>query len=121
METYFSINPSTFSTDDAKSVTMLNKMNQGRRKYFAGVWLKKLGDPKVQTADKDWKTIKKAFEDMFYPYHLEETARDKLNELKQTPTQKDNGFQTYLSKFQYLADQFQAGDTPEVQIGRAHV
>ena len=52
---------------------------------------------------------------MFYPYHLKETARDKLNELKQTPTQKDNGFQTYLSKFQYLTDQSQAGDTPEVQ------
>ena len=72
-------------------------------------------DPKVQTANKDWKTIKKAFKDMFYPYHLEETARDKLNKLKQTPTQKDDGFQTYLSKFQYLADQSQAGDTPEVR------
>ena len=90
-------------------------MNQGHRKYFTGVWLKKLADPKVQTADKDWKTIKKAFEDMFYPYHLEETARDKLNDLRQTPTRKDDGFQTYLSKFQYLADQSQAGDTLEVR------
>ena len=89
-------------------------MNQGRGKYFTGVWLKKLTDPKVLAVDKDWKTIKKAFEDMFYPYHLKETARDKLNELKQTPTWKDDGFQTYLSKFQYLADQSQAGNTPEV-------
>ena len=79
-----------------------------------GVWLKKLADPSVQAVDKDWKTIKKAFKDMFYPYHLEEMAQDKLNELKQTPTQKDDGFQTYLSKFQYLADQSQAGDTPKV-------
>ena len=82
MKAYFSINPSTFNSDNAKSVTMLNKMNQGHGKYFAGVWLKKLVDASIQNADKDWKTIKKAFEDMFYPYHLEETARDKLNELK---------------------------------------
>ena len=115
MEAYFAINPSTFHSDDTKSVTMLNKMNQGRGKYFVGVWLKKLANPKVQAVDKDWKTIKKAFEDMFYPYHLEETARDKLNKPKQTPTQKDNGFQTYLSKFQYLANQSQAGDTPKVR------
>ena len=115
MEAYFSINPSTFKDDNTKSVTMLNKMNQGHGKYFVGVWLKKLADPKVLTMDKDRKTIKKAFEDMFYPYHLEETARDKLNDLRQTPIQKDDGFQTYLSKFQYLADQSQAGDTPKVR------
>ena len=115
MEAYFSINPSTFKDDNTKSITMLNKMNQGHGKYFAGVWLKKLADPNVKATDKDWKTIKKAFEDMFYPYHLEETARDKLNELRQIATCKDDGFQTYLSKFQYLADQSQAGDTPEVQ------
>ena len=115
MEAYFSINPSTFKDDNTKSVTMLNKMNQGRGKYFAGVWLKKLADSKVQAADKDWKTIKKAFEDMFYPYHLEETARDELNDLRQTPTRKNDGFQTYLSKFQYLVEQSQAGDTPEVR------
>ena len=94
---------------------MLNKMNQGCGKYFAGVWLKKLADLTVQVADKDWKTIKKAFGDMFYPYHLEKTTRDDLNNLRQVATRKDNGFQTYLSKFQYLVDQFQAGDTPEVR------
>ena len=115
MEVYFQINPSFFTTDDAKLITMLNKMNQGRGKYFAGVWLKKLTNSTIQAADKDYKTVKKAFGDMFYPYHLEETARDKLNNLKQTPIQKDDGCQTYLSKFQYLADQSQAGDTSEVQ------
>ena len=114
MEAYVQINPSIFTTNNAKSITMLNKVNQGRRKYFTGVWLKKLADPNTKAADKDWKTIKKAFEDMFYPYHLEEMARDKLNELRQIATRKDDGFQTYLSKFQYLADQSQAGDTPEV-------
>ena len=86
MEAYFQINLSIFTTDDAKSITMLNKMNQGCGKYFAGVWLKKPADPAIQAADKDWKTIKKAFGDMFYPYHLEETTRDELNNLKQTPT-----------------------------------
>ena len=115
MEVYFQINPSIFTTDDAKLITMLNKMNQGHGKYFAGVWLKKLTNSTIQVADKDYKTVKKAFGDMFYPYHLEETARDKLNNLKQTPIQKDDGCQTYLYKFQYLADQSQAGDTSEVQ------
>ena len=115
MEVYFQINPSIFTTNNAKSITMLNKMNLGRGKYFAGVWLKKLADPAVQVADKDWKTIKKAFGDMFYPYHLEETARDKLNNLKQVATRKDDGFQTYLSKFQYLVDQSQAGDISKVR------
>ena len=52
---------------------------------------------------------------MFYPYHLEETTRDELNNLKQVATRKDNNFQTYLSKFQYLANQSQAGDTPQVR------
>ena len=42
-------------------------------------------------------------------------ARDKLNNLKQVATKKDDGFQTYLSKFQNLVAQSQAGDTPEVQ------
>ena len=78
MKAYFLINLSTFTTDNTKSITMLNKMNQGCGKYFMGVWLKKLADPSVQAVDKDWKTIKKAFKDMFYPYHLEEMAQDNL-------------------------------------------
>ena len=41
-------------------------------------------------------------------------ARDKLNKLKQMATRKDDGFQTYLSEFQNLVAQSQAGDTPEV-------
>ena len=41
-------------------------------------------------------------------------ARDKLNNLKQVMTRKDDGFQTYFSVFQNLVVQAQAGDTPEV-------
>ena len=37
-----------------------------------------------------------------------------LKALKLVATQKDDGFQTYLSKFQYLVAQAQAGDTPAV-------
>ena len=51
---------------------------------------------------------------MFYPYHADKTARDELKALKQVSTQKDDGFQTYLSKFQYLVAQSHAGDTPAI-------
>ena len=115
MEAYFQVNLSIYTTDDAKSVTMLNKMSQGWGCYFADTWLYILADSNVKAADKDFDHVKQAFADMFYPYHWVETARDELNNLKQVATWKDNGFQTYLSKFQNLVAQSQAGDTPEVQ------
>ena len=52
---------------------------------------------------------------MFYPYHQAKTARDKLNNLRQVATRKNDGFQTYLFKFQNLVVQSQARDTPEVR------
>ena len=52
---------------------------------------------------------------MFYPYYADKTARDELEALKQVSTQKDDGFQIYLSKFQYLVAQAQAGDTPAIR------
>ena len=42
-------------------------------------------------------------------------ARDELNTLKQVVTKKDNSFQQYLTKFQNLIAQSQAGDIPEIQ------
>ena len=102
MEVYFRVNPSTFTTDDVKSVTLLNRMGKGRGKYFADTWLHILADANVKAADKDFDHVKKAFADMFYPYNADETARDELEALRQITTQKDDSFQTYLSKFQYL-------------------
>ena len=90
-------------------------MGKGRGCYFADTWLCILTDSTVKAADKDFDHVKQAFADMFYPYHADETARDELEALKQVTTQKDDGFQTYLSKFQYLVAQAQAGDTPAVQ------
>ena len=114
MEVYFWINPSTYATDDAKSVTLLNRMGKGQGKYFADTWLCILADTNVKAADKDFDHVKQAFTDMFYPYHADETARDELEALKQVSTQKDDGFQTYLSKFQYLVAQSHTGDTPMI-------
>ena len=78
-------------------------------------WLRALADSNIKAADRDFDHVKQAFTNMFYPYHQEEMARDELNNLKQFATRKDDGFQTYLSKFQYLVAQSQAGDTPEVR------
>ena len=114
MEAYFRINPFTYATDDAKSVTLLNRMGKGQGCYFADICLRILADSNVKAADKDFDHVKQAFADMFYPYHMDETARDELEALKQVATRKDDGFQTYLSKFQYLVAQAQAGDTPAV-------
>ena len=75
-------------------------------------WLDILADSNVKAADKDFDKVKEAFAAIFYPYHQAETARDELNNLRQIVTQKDIGFQTYLSKFQNLVAQSQAGDTP---------
>ena len=112
MEAYFRVNPSTYTTDDAKSVTILNK-KEGH--HFADTWLDILANSSVKVANKDFNKVKKAFAAMFYPYHQAETARDELNNLRQIVTEKDDGFQIYLSKFQNLVVQSQAGDTPEVQ------
>ena len=93
---------------------MLNKMSKGVGYHFADTWLDILTDSTIKAGDKDFNTIKKAFADMFYPYHQAETTRDELNQLKQVATWKNNGFQTYLSKFQSLVMQSQVGDTAEV-------
>ena len=115
MEAYFQVNPSTFTNNDIKSVTLLNRMGKGQGKYFADTWLCILVDKNVKSADKDFNHIKQAFADMFYLYHTDEMARDELKSLKQVSTQKDDGFQMYLSKFQYLVAQSQAGDTPVIR------
>ena len=114
MEAYFRVNPSTFANDDVKLVTLLNRMGKGQGKYFMDTWLCILADKNVKAVDKDFDHVKQAFADMFYPYHTDETARDELETLKQVSTQKDDGFQMYLSKFQYLVAQAQAGDTPAI-------
>ena len=115
MEVYFRVNPSTFTTDNIKLVTLLNRMGKGWGKYFADIWLRILADANVKASDKDFDHIKKAFADMFYPYHADETARDELEDLKQISTWKDDGFQTYLSKFQYLVAQSSTGNTPAIR------
>ena len=115
MEAYFWVNPSTYTQDDIKSVTMLNKMSKGWGHYFVDTWLCTLADSNVKAVDKDFDHIKQAFADMFYPYHQEEMARDELNNLKQVATWQDDGFQIYFSKFQYLVVQSQASDTPAVR------
>ena len=89
-------------------------MGKGQGKYFADTWLRILTDANVKASDKDFDHVKKAFANMFYPYHADETARDELEDLKQISTQKDDGFQTYLSKFQYLVAQSNAGHTPAI-------
>ena len=89
-------------------------MGKGQGCYFADTWLCILADSNIKAADKDFDHVKQAFADMFYPYHVDKTARDALKALKQVATQKDDSFQTYLSKFQYLVAQAQAGDTPAV-------
>ena len=115
MEAYFRVNPSTYTTDNAKLVTLLNRMGKGWGKYFADTWLCILIDANVKVTDKDFDHVKQAFADMFYPYHADETARDELEALKQVATWKDDSFQMYLSKFQYLVAPSQAGDTPTIR------
>ena len=115
MEAYFQVNPFIFTINNVKSVTLLNRLGKGRGKYFADTWLCILADTNIKATDKNFDHVKKAFTNMFYPYHVDETARDKLEDLRQIATRKDDGFQTYLSKFQYLVAQSQAGDTPAIQ------
>ena len=115
MEAYFRVNPSTFTSDDVKSVTLLNRMGKGQGKYFVDTWLRILADKNIKSADKDFDHVKQVFANMFYPYHADETARDELETLKQVSTRKDDGFQTYLSKFQYLVAQAQVGNTPAIR------
>ena len=65
MEVYFRINPSTYAMDDAKSVTLLNRMGKGQGKYFADTWLHILANANIKAADKDFNHVKQAFANMF--------------------------------------------------------
>ena len=114
MKAYFLVNPSIYTTDNAKSVTLLNTMSKGWGCNFSETWLDILANANMKTADKTFEKVTEAFSSMFYLYHQAETARDKLNNLRQVAIRKDNGFQTYLSAFQNLVVQFQEEDTPEV-------
>ena len=58
MEAYFRVNPSTFTNDDIKLVTLLNRMGKGRGKYFADTWLRILADKNIKAADKDFNHVK---------------------------------------------------------------
>ena len=93
---------------------MLNKMSQEQGCHFADTWLNILAVVNIKSMDKTFDKVTEAFTAMFYSYHQTETARDELNDLRQTLTSKNDSFQMYLSKFQNLVAQSQAGDTPEV-------
>ena len=90
MKAYFKVHPSTYTSNDAKSVTMLNKMRQGQGCHFVETWLDILADTKVQTADKTFDKVMEAFASMFYLYNWTEMARDELNTLKQVVTAFNN-------------------------------
>ena len=69
MKAYFKVNPSIYTSDDAKLVTMLNKMSKGQGGNFAETWLDILADASVQASDKTFDKVTEAFASMFYPYH----------------------------------------------------
>ena len=77
-------------------------MSKGQGGHFAEIWLDILADANVKTTDKTFNKVIEAFTEMFYPYHQAEMARDKLNNLKQVMTRRDDRFQTYLLVFQNL-------------------
>ena len=49
-------------------------------------WLCILADANVKAMDKDFDCVKQAFANMFYPSHVDKTARDELEALKQVAT-----------------------------------
>ena len=69
MKAYLKVHPSTYTSNDAKSVTMLNEMRQGQGCHFVETWLDILADTKVQTADKTFDKVMEAFASMFYLYN----------------------------------------------------
>ena len=92
MKAYFAINPTTYATDDVKTITMPNKMSKGWGDYFSETWYDKVADPAIKAANKTFDKIAEAFTSMFYPYNHVETVKDKLNLLWQIKTKADNSF-----------------------------
>ena len=57
-------------------------MGKGWGCYFADTWLHILTNSTIKAADKDFDHVKQASTNMFYPYHVDEMARDELEALK---------------------------------------
>lgn len=61
MKAYFKVNLSTYTSDDAKSVTLLNKMSKGQEGHFAETWLDILANSNAKSADKIFEKVMEAF------------------------------------------------------------
>ena len=117
MKAYFAINPTLYTSDNDKIMTMLNKMSEGRGASFAEMWYDKMADSAVSSSQKTFDKFTKDFKETFFPFDTKATAHLELSKLTQRSFKreegtnsdgskrylKDDGFQRYITDFQNVA------------------
>jgi hypothetical protein len=108
---YFAMNATIYS-DDAKILTVLNKMSKGRGKFFSESWYYKLANDALPDNEKTWSALQKDFKEMFCSFDLQANARHCMTELSQKKTRE--GFQDFVTQYQLAVAQL--GMTDDVAI-----
>jgi hypothetical protein len=108
---YFTMNATIYS-DDAKILTVLNKMSKGRGKFFSESWYYKLANDTLPDAKKTWSALQKDFKETFCPFDLQANACHRMTELLQKKTREE--FQDFVTQYQLAVAQ--SGMTNDVAI-----
>ena len=98
MKAYFAINPTLYTSDNDKIMTMLNKMSDGRGASFAEMWYDKMADYAVSSSQKTFDKFTKDFEETFFPFDTKATARLELSKLTQRSFKREEGINRDGSK-----------------------
>ena len=115
MNTYFSINPKIYSSDELKIALILSKMDTGKGVVFSEKWYDKMANPATKAEDKTLAEFTKDYNLNFNPFDTKIKARRDLSKLMQKPGKDEDGtpndgFQEYVNEFKNLATKAQFKD-----------
>ena len=115
MNTYFSINPGIYHSDELKIALILSKMDAGKGVAFSKKWYDKMANTSIKPEEKTLTEFAKDYNLNFNPFDTKLKARQDLSKLVQKPGKNEDGtpndgFQEYVNKFKNLATKSQFED-----------
>ena len=115
MNTYFSINPRIYHSDELKIALILSKMDTGKGVAFSEKWYNKMSNTSIKPEEKTLAEFTKDYDQNFNPFDTKLRARRDLSKLIQRPGRDEDGtpndgFQEYINKFENLATKAQFED-----------
>ena len=115
MNTYFSINPRIYHSDELRIALILSKMDTGKGVAFSEKWYDKMSNTSIKPEEKMLAEFTKDYDQNFNPFDTKLRARRDLSKLIQRPGRDEDGtpndgFQEYINKFENLATKAQFED-----------